>query len=656
MIFPRRDSRKPLPRPGVSITGALAVFLVPALLTGSLFADVTKSTEDKKKSKDTVSIPEARDVSAKFVAGQSVDVELDAAVGTVKQPDFIIRQQPEHGTLSNLRPHKKESNKALITYTHSGMDAPLADKFTYACRVDGGPMSAPAVVTLTGQRMEPKLSLVNAPNFYKVFAGGESSSKIILKNEGTAPYLMNIAWPDGWVGPPTIDVPIGKTVEIQVFFRPKKVGEFRFEGELQKGVPSSKLFLYGECLRPLTVSPGSISLALDAKTGVRTGNFSLVNALAEPSLIKFILPARVNGPAEMEIPAQGKADAAVFLAAQDVDAFSGEIQVIAGNAVEKVTVQAAPKPAELRLLIPEKGVLDFGGMDQRKQVEREIILLNAGGEPMVVQAECRLPFSVEDSGKAMRIEPLQQRSLKVRLKSETSGKLTQELKIMGGLKTLNVNMVAEVREVKAAVELQPAPMKSVEVAPPVNPPPAAEVSPEGEKVAAPAPRTAGQSVLLSYLQMEGLPIPKELINPYLERITRVELIESTSSTLTLAWKKPDIVPAGWYVEASSQVYDPGQGIVMKKWVRTNSWKLEEGGAADKITIKFHSLTPGSPYEFRIMGVDREGKLSEPSPRMLFTTKDSWRIPTWLWRTMLVVALGLVAYVLYRVRRGDFEED
>lgn len=655
MIFPRRVSSIQPVRHGVSITKVLRIILLGMLMPGSLAADVTKSGEDKKKSKDTVSIPEARDISVRFVEGQSVDIELDAAVGSVKQPDFIIRQQPEHGTLSNLRPHQKESNKAIITYTHAGVDVPLMDRFTYACRVDGGPMSAPGVVTLTGQRMEPKVSLVNAPNFSKVFAGGESSSKIVLKNEGTAPYLMNIAWPEGWVGPPAIEVPMGKTIDFQVFFRPKRVGEFRFEGELQKGMSSSKLILYGECLRPLTVSPGNIMLSLDAKTGVRTGSFSLVNARPESVLVTLKIPARLSGPSEVEIPAQGKVDINVFLAAQDVEVYTGEIGVVAGTSVEKIGVQSPPKPAELRLVIPEKGVLDFGMIDQRKTVEREIVLLNAGGEPMVVQVECRQPFSVEASGKALRIEPRQQRSLKVSLKSEASGKLSQQLQIIGGTSTLTVEMIAEVKEVKAPVEPQPTPMRS-SVPVPVLPTPVytAPGNPSPGDVA--AERTPMQSALMAYLQMEGLPIPKDLINPYLERVTRVEFIEHTSSSLTLTWKKPDIAPAGWVLEASSQIYDPGHRLFIKAWSRINNWKLVEGGAANKITVRLSSLKSSSQYEIRVMAVDRDGKVSEPSPQMLFATAESWRVPSWIWRIMLVVALGLIAYVLYRVRRGDFEEE
>ncbi|CAN5784141.1 hypothetical protein BH11VER1_BH11VER1_39480 [soil metagenome] len=653
MIFPRRDSRPSCSRPGVTIARVL-IFCTLTSMLGSLPADVTRTTEDKKKSKDTVSIPEARDVAVRFVAGQSVDIELDAAVGSLKQPDFIIRQQPEHGMLSNLRPHQKESNKAIITYTHAGTNEALTDKFTYACRIENGPMSAPAVVTLIGQRMEPKLILANAPSFAKVFAGGESSSSIFLKNEGTAPYAMNIAWPEGWSGPPTIEVPIGKTVEIQVFFRPKKVGEFKFEGELQKGVPSSKLFLYGECLRPLTISPSSISLALDAKTGVRTGTFSLVNGRPETAQVNLKLPPRINGPAELEIPAQGKVEVNVFLTAQDVEAFQGEIQVLIGTAVEKVSIQAAAKPAELQLIAPEKGVLDFGSADQRKTVEREIILLNAGGEAMVVQADCRLPFSVEDSGKALRLEPRQQRSLKVKLKSETSGRLSQELKIVGGLSTLSVGMIADIREVRGTVELQPSPMPSP--APLVIPTPFTTLGTGAPSEDVLATRSPKQSALMSLLQLEGWPVSKDQINPYLERVMQVQQIENSATTITLAWKKTDIAPAGWILEYSSQLYDSAQGFTVKSWARFNNWKPVEGGPADKVMVKLHSLRPGAQYEFRIMGVDRDGKISEPSPRMLFTTKESWRIPSWLWRTFMVLALGLVVYVLYRVRRGDFEED
>ncbi len=621
---------------------------------GNLSADVTKSAEEKKKSKETVSIPEVRDLSVRFVEGQSVDIELDAAVGSVKQPDFIIRQQPANGTLTNLRPHQKESNKAIITYTHKGVDIPLMDRFTYACRIDGGPMSAPAVVTLSGQRMAPKLNLLNTPNFSKIFVGGESSAKIILKNEGTAPYFMNIAWPDGWVGPASIDVPMGKTIDIQIIFRPKRVGEFRFEAELQKGVASSKLILFGDCLRPLTVSPSNITLTLDTKTGMRTGSFSLINGRPETVVVTLKMPARLSGIAEMEIPAQGKVDVAVSLGAQDVEIYAGEIGVVTGTTEEKIGVQAAPKPAELRLVTPENGVLDFSMIDQRKKVEREVILLNAGGEAMVVQLECQQPFSIEASGHALRIEPLQQRSVKVTLKSETSGKLDQQLKVIGGTSTLSVRMLAEVKEAKGTTEPRPIPMRTGEtvVAPlaPVIPAPGNT----NDDVTA-AGRTAMQSAFLAYLQMEGLPIPKQFINPYLERVASLALTERTSSSLTLAWKKPDIAPAGWILETSSQIYSPAHGVFIKAWNRVNNWKPVEGSEVNKIAVRLHSLNPTTQYEIRVMGVDREGKVSEPSPQALFSTAQAFRIPSWISRIFLLGALGLVIYVLYRVRRGDFQE-
>jgi hypothetical protein len=67
-----------------------------------------------------------------------------------------------------------KSNKAFITYTHRDADV-MSDKFTYACRVDDGPVSAPATVSLIGQVLEPKLEIIDAPRIGKVFLGGEES-------------------------------------------------------------------------------------------------------------------------------------------------------------------------------------------------------------------------------------------------------------------------------------------------------------------------------------------------------------------------------------------------------------------------------------------------------------------------------------------------
>ncbi|HSJ02049.1 MAG TPA: Ig-like domain-containing protein, partial [Verrucomicrobium sp.] len=257
------------------------MFFIFTLGVGWLHADVKLKAGDGKRKKDDVVIPEARDVTAAFVAGQAVDIELSGAVGTLKQAEFVVRQLPEHGTLTNLRPHQRDSNKSIITYTHAGPEASLADRFTYSVRVDGGPFSAPATVYLRGQRMEPILSVLTIPSFGKVYLGGESSGTVAVRNLGRAPYVMNMVWGEGWSGPAKLEINPGETSEFRLTFRPTKPGEVRHEIELQPGVKTSKMTLFGEGIRALTVSPSYLTLDYNRSTGLRTGVLTLVNGRPE---------------------------------------------------------------------------------------------------------------------------------------------------------------------------------------------------------------------------------------------------------------------------------------------------------------------------------------------------------------------------------------
>ena len=83
----------------------LAPFLkLPLLLCGmallfssGAFADLVKGGA-KKPDKNEVLIPEARDATVRFGAGQTVLIELTAAVGSLSLMEFVIRDRPQQGS------------------------------------------------------------------------------------------------------------------------------------------------------------------------------------------------------------------------------------------------------------------------------------------------------------------------------------------------------------------------------------------------------------------------------------------------------------------------------------------------------------------------------------------------------------------------------
>lgn len=611
--------------------------------------------EKKKKDKKTDYLPEARRGVAKFTAGIPVDVELVAAVGSLKQLEFVIRQMPQNGTLSAIRPNGREGNKAVVTYTHAGGEAPLSDSFTYACRLDGGSWSAPATVTLSGDRLEPKIEVTNLPQFPRVFLGGETSARMMLRNTGLADFHMEVKWPEPFIGPPIIEVPKGGTREYQVFARPGKTGDARYELVLQPGVREARAIFYVVCVQALAVSPSRLVLVLDSKGGERSGVLSLANARFQPVLVVMKHPARLVVPSEIEVPAGSRSDLRIALPAGDVDSFSGEIEVVSGDDVQKVYVEAGPKPALLQVLVPASLALDFGAVDQYTTPSREVVLGNGGGQTLVIAGRVLPPFQLSNMANSVRIEPGKQARLKVVLQTDRSGPVTGELDLDSSSAGVKLALTADVRERKVR-ESSRAIASSPQAPPSPSTAATADSSPSaftGDVGAGPfSEHSELQSVIMAMAASRGMPIPRSLVSPFLASIPSIEFISATSSEVTIAWPKPAVIPPGWVIELASQILDPNTGYFVKLWTRHRDWETVEIDG-DRIAVRLQKLQPASIYEVRVLAVDREGKVSEPAATKLIQTAPAWTMPSWVWRTLVFAVLGVIAYRLYRMRNGRF---
>jgi hypothetical protein len=635
----------------------LAFVLAPS--PSRLRADVKTGAGDKgdkpaKREKDKKPVefaPEARDFAAKFIAGKSVDIELSASVSSVKQVEFMIRQQPLNGTVSEVRPHPRDLNKAIVTYTHNGTDGSLTDRFTFACRLGDGPISAPATVKLVGQRFEPILYILSVTAMNKVFLGSESSLRFTVSNAGPASYSSDITWESPWKGPPHLDLKSGETQEVSVFFQPTTAGIFRLDRLLQPGVSSSRLLLYGECVRPLTVSPSRLKLTINPQTGAREGILTLANGFAGPQVADCKLPPRLTAATTVQVPGAGQAQLLVSLPAQDVAAFKGELAISTPDCKETVVVEADAKAALLQLMEPADGVLDFGSVALGKDIHGQVILKNNGGITAVVQALPGAAVRVTPSGEALRIEPGAQGKFLVSLHADQVGELQTEANIQGAGLVLRVPVKVNVTPAPrdkagdqrnaSAISASDA-MSSVEGGQP---------SRTEEEEAAAMRKSPLYRPILAYLSANGAPVPKANINPYLEKIHQVEVRDRSTHSITIAWKKPEMMPAGWSIERASWARMP-TGDLVKAWVPVKNW--EPVNAGDKfVGARLKSLSPNSRVEIRLMGVDRDGKVSEPSTFAMETMAAS-RWPSWIWQVSLVSGLLLVFGGLYLIREGYWE--
>ena len=648
-----------------------------ALHPRAAFADVAtkggerpkKDPEDKKKDKRFDFLPEARPGTATFVAGTSVDIELAASVGSLRSVEFIIRQQPANGTLSAIRPHPRETNKAIVTYTHRGPDAPLADSFSYACRLDGAEWSASANIVLNGSRREPRIEVVNAPQFGRVFLGSQATARVFLRNTGEADFKSDLKWPEPFIGPSHLEVLRGSTAEFEVMARPTRTGEFRHDLVFQPGQLSARAIFYVECLKPFSVTPSQLSLQLEERTGERSAVLALANSRNTPVRVSIKHPDRLQAAEEVEVASGSRTDMRVALAAGDVDGFSGELIIMAGEDVETVPVEAKPKPPVLQILVPASLALDFGAVQQSAPASREVVLSNAGGESLILQASTRPPYKVDQLAGSLRIEPKAQARFKVILQTEQLGAVPGELDLNVGSFRAKIALSADVQQNAAMKE----PANPGLTGSPTGKGTLAGLSPEqasaaqaatAGSAAATAPdadmipqnifegRSKQQAALLAYIAEKGLPMPKDKVNPFLERITSLDLVSKSRNDAVLAWPRPGVMPSGWVVEKAGQTLNPTTGLIIKTWSRYKQWEPTEVDG-DRIGMRILGLEPSTVYEFRVMGVDREGKVAEPTVSMRVETDEPWRLSPWFWRLLMLGLASAAGYYLYRLRRGDF---
>ena len=267
-----------------------------------------------------------------------------------------------------------------------------------------------------------------------------------------------------------------------------------------------------------------------------------------------------------------------------------------------------------------------------------------------MEAQAVPPLKVTPAHQTLRVEPGASVTFAVTLKGEQVGPFESEIRIAGAGTVIRV-------PVKVSVALPKSGPKQSGEQPSTGP--AASQTPaqhdvSDTKIIALESPTVFQQMVMGYLRSKGLPMAKDKINFYLERVKDVRISERTSSSITLAWRKPEIMPARWEVEASTVNCIPESNTFIKVWKPFKSWEPVRVDA-DRIGIRLHTLSEGSQIEIRIMGVDRDGKFSEPSFPLALETLPAWQIPFWFWELLVVVALVIAIYYLVRIRRGDFDK-
>lgn len=658
------------------------------LIPGKKKDKQVEKDDDKRMEQVQTLAPEVKPTQVSFVAGRSVEIQLDAATAVMSGLKFLIREQPSHGVLSDLRPHPTERHKALVTYTHTGGDF-LNDRFSYACRINDGPFSAPAQVTLLGRRPQPRLQVLQQAQFGRVLPGAEVMAKVVVTNTGIGPFATDLVWPSPWQGPPRLEIGIGEQVELAVFIKPERPGVISNEIVLQEDNPASRVRLWLQCEQPFIVTPSRASLTYDKERGLRWVKAKIANATKEPMTLRFLRPERLEGPSEVTVPPNDLREVEFILDRDDVALFKGDVTVTDGVLVERLALGASPKPPIIELLAPSSKVLQFGSHDHGQVGRATMVLVNRGGEAAVLAIQAPPPFRVPEEEQSLSVAPGATCELVVEVMSNKAGRYSGKVVVSGDGNRIELGAEASFVDPKvqtmgkvaakggdsvgaSGLKARPKVAALPEdepgeggVASPDAPPVSETQSNEAQVGAPPAEssqpvtmlgRVDGRSAaLLSYLSVFGAPLPEDQISEKFKKLESIEVVEQGRDSLALAWKSPhpDALPESYRVEQGRQVYVPATKMYFRDWSPVEGFermRLKDGREG----VKLSGLRPASQYELRFMAVDDRGKFSVPSDIYLVRTLPPWKMPNWVWLSLGAAAFGgllLMARRLYLKRMG-----
>jgi hypothetical protein len=379
----------------------------------------------------------------------------------------------------------------------------------------------------------------------------------------------------------------------------------------------------------------------------------------------------------------------IEMAADDVAAFRGEVAIIQEAQREKLFVTAEPEPAQARLIAPTDGKIDFGTVEKGKSGEARVTIANDGGQELVLNPTELPPFSL-DKSRPLRIAAGGQAEFAIKFETDQGGKYTKNLILSGNGGAISLALSGTLNDPRrSAMDRTGAEnphldkrsptrsgtgratsfAKPDEPEPEITVPPSlskgpsklqeapvasltpAEPEPEGDgkrpKTMMDLPPKARLAAGLNAHFGIGMSEMPEFKSSTLEPVEQIERWDVGQNHLVLAWKNPTVEPARYQVEAPMTIKAPGTSIPVKTWKPLKEWE-ETSAPAGKSAARIPGLSPGEWYEFRVVGVDSEGKVSPPSDIIQVSTLPPYRAPYWVW-VLSAALLGLAVLLVYRQR-------
>jgi hypothetical protein len=579
--------------------------------------DLTFAAKEKEELPAPPPMPQSETVA--MYRGRTVTITLRAIGRAPGQLRFLIRKKPRYGTLGEITPIDRK--KATVTYTHDARNGAGMDTFSFAVQAPDSAVSAQGVVTIAISEEPPAFSVVHALDFGTVLLGDRKEEEIVIKNVGGGILSGRITAPPSWKinGPTTYQLKRHEEQKVQIVFEPSQPLEFveklQFSHDARTAVTLS-----GTGAAPLAFTPEKeIELQAESGEARRTATLLVQNLTDQPRPLEVQPPENIIEPAEVTIPPKGEARITLVTKPDFIEQIDGSVNIISEGYRTEIPLRAYALQPSLQVT-PSTG-FDFGEVQPGHRYKGVLQLKNTGGLAARITTDLPSGLLLTPDPESVVITSGETRAFEFTFEPMATGDLKHEI-------VLNVAHGDTVR----------IPVRATSVAPP--------------EAARPTPTPSRQPA-----SVENPPKGAEPPAPPasdIPAIANIMVLDITSSSVDLGWKKPAENARGTLVEFR-EIEATTDGPPKTKWTEWRGAKfLEENGLS---VARFEALPPGRTWYIRISSIDEAGKRSAPSQTVRLAARPAKKSPWLLIVVGVVVVSGIGGVVWFvRLRRQQMENE
>ncbi len=596
--------------------------------------------------------PVAKPVVIKVLRGTSTEIRLPGSSRYNRSLSFALNALPSHGTLTPAAPQTVPSPQSemgvyygVLTYVSNPASTATRDTFTFTCKLDGGPSSNEASVTINISDAFPKLRASQEVEYGRCILGQRTTGTFSVKNEGNAVWQATLAPPENmrW------EIPAGGTFRLQPGATEKYVliSDNTVAGELHRKLqlmPDAVVTFTGRVVTPFSLVPArTLDLQWQAKTFTSSGRLQLHNQTSDTLTLGIAAPDELKLPLFIKLPALQTKELDIVYAGPSARAFEGDVIFSHGIQREAINIRSTRAPATIIALgVPSDGVLDFGAIKSEAQAAtllKQIILQNKGGESVSVTfdpplttfrlgATARRAASIPPGGE-LQLD-IQPSTLPTQMREETTlltaGPWSQRLLLTA---TWDPALFAVKPTSTAATNLIEAPKPMTG-----DTPDAADL------------QTKQQSIDAISVSNHGLMVVDENFDPTLPCVHVVKTLEITADSATLQWELPP--GDGWQFKLlGARIYPPtGDNPIRKMWEPYPQATIKIDGRL--ATCHCTGLTKGLHYVFAVQTISAAGKKSSPGAPV--GVMVYWHKRGWPWYFYLGIAFLVFCLIRWLIKK------